>query len=95
MSIWLREKDLAGFSEYMLNKSNEERGHASRMIDYLLDCDEQVILPTIQSPQRAWDSTQALFDQVSGVPWSGVTPSAPPPRLRRGGPRTSGDRLHG
>lgn len=64
MSIWLREKDLAGFAEYMLNKSNEERGHASRMIDYLLDCDERVILPTIQSPQRSWDSTQALFDQV-------------------------------
>jgi glucans biosynthesis protein C len=31
----------------------------------------------------------------SGVPWSGVIPSAPPPRLRRGGQRTSGDRLHG
>ncbi|WP_255099551.1 ferritin-like domain-containing protein [Synechococcus sp. L2F] len=45
MSIWLREKDLAGFAEYMLNKSNEERGHASRMIDYLLDCDEQVFCP--------------------------------------------------
>ena len=29
MSIWLREKDLAGFSSYMLNKSNEERGHAA------------------------------------------------------------------
>jgi len=28
MSIWLREKDLAGFPTYMLNKSTEERGHA-------------------------------------------------------------------
>jgi ferritin len=30
-------KDLAGVSSYMLKKSNEERGHASRMIAYLAD----------------------------------------------------------
>ena len=67
MSIWLREKDLAGFSKYMLEKSNEERGHASRMIAYLVDCDEQVVLPTIQAPQRNWASVQNLFDQVSDM----------------------------
>jgi ferritin len=31
MSIWLREKDLAGFSTYMHDQSQEERGHAARM----------------------------------------------------------------
>lgn len=46
MSIWLRKKDLAGFSSYMLAKSNEERGHASRMIAYLVDSDETVELST-------------------------------------------------
>ena len=65
MSIWLREKDLAGFSQYMLQKSNEERGHASRMIAYLVDCDAEVELPTIQAPQRHWESVQHLFDQVA------------------------------
>ena len=64
MSIWLREKDLAGFSAYMQNKSQEERGHADRLIAYLVDCDEQVELPSIEAPQRSWQSTQALFDQV-------------------------------
>ena len=34
MSIWLREKDLAGFSTYMQSKSQEERGHADRLIGY-------------------------------------------------------------
>ena len=33
-------------------------------------------------------------DVMAYVPCSGVIPPAPPPRLRRGGPRTSGDRLH-
>ena len=65
MSIWLREKDLAGFSQYMLEKSNEERGHAARMIAYLVDCDAEVELPTIAAPQRQWESVQQLFDQVA------------------------------
>ncbi len=64
MSIWLREKDLAGFSTYMQNKSQEERGHADRLIAYLVDCDEEVELPPIDAPRRSWDSTQSLFDQV-------------------------------
>ncbi len=64
MSIWLREKDLAGFSTYMQRKSQEEREHADRLIAYLVDCDAQVELPSVDAPQRSWTSTQSLFDQV-------------------------------
>ncbi len=64
MAIWLREKDLAGFSLYMQKKSQEERTHADRLIGYLVDCDEQVELPSVDAPQRSWTSTQSLFDQV-------------------------------
>ena len=64
MSIWLRERDLIGFSSYMLNKSTEERGHASRFISYLVDSESEVQLPTINSPEREWQSVKALFDKV-------------------------------
>lgn len=64
MSIWLREKDLAGFSTYMLDKSQEERTHAARLIAYLVDSDEQVELPTVAAPERSWPGVQQLFDQV-------------------------------
>ncbi|MDP6172097.1 MAG: ferritin [Prochlorococcaceae cyanobacterium ETNP2_MAG_10] len=64
MSIWLREKDLAGFSTYMQMKSQEERGHADRLIAYLVDSDEQVELPAVEAPERNWESTQSLFDHV-------------------------------
>jgi ferritin len=74
MSIWLREKDLAGFSTYMLNKSTEERGHASRMIAYLVDSDEEVELPTVQAPERGWPSVNTLFDVVYDLE-KGVTAS--------------------
>jgi ferritin len=74
MSIWLREKDLAGFSTYMLDKSNEERIHASRMIAYLVDSDEVVELPTVEAPERQWPSVQQLFDAVYEME-KGVTAS--------------------
>jgi ferritin len=74
MSIWLREKDLAGFSTYMLEKSNEERAHAARMIAYLVDSDEEVELPTVEAPERQWPSVQLLFDAVYELE-KGVTAS--------------------
>ena len=64
MAIWLRERDLIGFSTYMLSKSNEERGHASKFIAYLVDSECNVQLPTIESPEREWQSVKTLFDKV-------------------------------
>ena len=64
MSIWLRERDLIGFSGYMLDKSTEERGHASRMIAYLVDNECDVQLPTIESPDREFKTVNDLFDKV-------------------------------
>jgi ferritin len=64
MSIWLRERDLAGFSQYMLERRDKERGHAARMIAYLVDCDETMKLPRLEAPERSWASLQELFDQV-------------------------------
>ena len=74
MSIWLRENDLIGFSTYMLNKSNEERGHAYRMIAFLVDSDQQVELPTVEAPERSWPSVKDLFDVVASLE-KGVTAS--------------------
>jgi ferritin len=48
----------------MLQKSDEERGHAARMIAYLVDSDEAMELPTVEAPKRSWTSRQELFDQV-------------------------------
>ncbi len=64
MSIWLRESDFCGFSYYMQEKSLEERTHADKLIEYLVDSDEQVELPNIDAPQRSWISIQTLFDDV-------------------------------
>jgi ferritin len=72
MSIWLREKDLDGFSTHMHDQSQEERDLAARMIAYLVGSDEQVELPTIEAPERSWPSVQTLFDQVYGMEKGGT-----------------------
>ena len=64
MSIWLREKDLTGFSTFMETKSNEERTHASRMIAFLVDNDQKVVLPSVNAPSGEWDSLENLFSNV-------------------------------
>ena len=53
------------------------------------------LLDTLRTTAQKMRTAEGVCRVESGVPWSGVIPSAPPPRLRRGGPRTSGDRLHG
>lgn len=60
----LREKDRAGFSQCMLEKSNDGRGHAARMAACLVDGDEPVQLPTIAAPKRSWPSVQQLYDRA-------------------------------
>ena len=64
-----------------------------------IDVDHGFIRRYAVTPANIHDSQMLprLLDpeNESGVPWSGVIPSAPPPRRSRGGPRTSGDRLHG
>ena len=72
MSIWLREKDLAGFSVYMQSKSQEERGHADRLIAYLVDSDAEVELPAVLAPKRNWESIKQSLTRF--MKWSKVSP---------------------
>ncbi len=51
----------------MLNKSTEERGYDSKFIAYLVDSECNVQLPTIESPEREWQSVKTLFDKVCEI----------------------------
>ncbi len=56
---------------------------------------EFISIFSVINQARARYERSFLLAQVACVPCIGVIPPALPPRLRRGGPRTSGDRLHG
>jgi ferritin len=64
MSVWLSANDLPGFSKWMRGQSSDEQLHAQRIIDHLLERDQQPILPAIPAPPKAWKSVEALCAHV-------------------------------
>lgn len=57
LSIWFELNDLPGFASWMKTQSQDELGHAQRIIDHLLERDLEVTLPAIESPPNSWPST--------------------------------------
>ena len=64
MSIWLAEHDLPGFAKWMAKQSGDERMHAQRIIDHLVDRDQKVKLPAVGAPPADWKSAEALCAHV-------------------------------
>lgn len=64
MSIWFELNDLPGFASWMKTQSQDELGHAQRIIDHLLERDQTVNLPAIESPPTEWSSTLAAVQSV-------------------------------
>ena len=54
MSIWLSEHDLPGFAAWMRKQSSDELLHAQRIIDHLVERDQEVVLPAIAAPPMTW-----------------------------------------
>jgi len=64
MSIWLAEHDLPGFAKWMAQQSADERMHAQRIIDHLVERDQKVKLPAVSAPPMDWKSAEALCAHV-------------------------------
>ena len=64
MSIWLAEHDLPGFAKWMTQQSGDERMHAQRIIDHLVERDQKVKLPAVAAPPMDWKSAEALCAHV-------------------------------
>jgi ferritin len=64
MSIWLSAHDLPGFSRWMRQQSSDELTHAQRIIEHLLERDQQPVLPAIPAPPKTWKSLEALCAHV-------------------------------
>lgn len=64
MAIWLAEHDLPGFASWMRKQSADERLHAQRIIDHLVERDQKVVLPAVPAPPASWKSAEALCEHV-------------------------------
>src|SRR5688500_5577734 len=64
MSIWLAAHDLPGFAKWMRQQSSDELLHAQRIIDHLVERDQNVTLPAVAAPPTAWASALELCDHI-------------------------------
>lgn len=64
MAIWLDAHDMPGFATWMKQQSSDERLHAQKIIDHLVERDQEVTLPAVAAPPRTWKSVEALCAHV-------------------------------
>ncbi len=66
MAAYLEEEGLSGFSNFMRVQVLEERSHAMKMYDYVLERGGKVILKQIDQPQVDFESALEIFTLALG-----------------------------
>ena len=62
MSYFLKHQGWEGFAHWMLMHSNEERGHATRMADYLIERGGKVKINMVNLVPEGWGSVLEVFE---------------------------------
>jgi ferritin len=62
MSAWFEERNYDGFAKWMRIQAEEERGHAMRIYDFVLDRGGRVTLEAIPEPAAKWKSEFEVFE---------------------------------
>ena len=74
MAIWLAEHDLPGFAKWMAQQSADERMHAQRIIDHLVERDQKVKLPSVAASKAQRVSSSLSYQPSNQQPPSAVVP---------------------
>jgi ferritin len=65
MAAYFEDKNLTGFGHWMRLQADEEREHAMKFYNFILDRGGQVQLKTIDGPQTDWKSNLEVAEQVA------------------------------
>ena len=65
MAAYFENKNLSGFAHWMRIQEAEEREHAMKFYDFILERGGQVILKSIDAPGTKWKSNLELFREVA------------------------------
>jgi ferritin len=65
MAAYFENKNLPGFAHWMRIQEGEEREHAMKFYDFMIDRGAQVLLAPIAAPESDWKSSLDLFKQVA------------------------------
>jgi ferritin len=65
MAAYFEDKNLAGFAKWMHVQEGEEREHAMKLYQFLVDRGGRVLLKSIGAPETDWKTSLDLFKQVA------------------------------
>ena len=65
MAAYFEDKNLTGFAHWMRLQADEEREHAMKFYNYILDAGGQVQLKAIDAPETDWKSNLQVAEQVA------------------------------
>jgi ferritin len=64
MALDFEAKNMKGFGKWLRVQAREEMGHATKLIDFIIERGGRAVVPALDAPPVAWKSAQAAFDQV-------------------------------
>lgn len=65
MAAYFEDRNLMGFAHWMRLQADEEREHAMKFYNFILDRGGRVYLKTIEAPDTDWKSNLAVAEQVA------------------------------
>jgi len=65
MAAYFEDKSLPGFAHWMRVQEAEEREHAMKFYDFLLERGGKVALKAIDAPKTEWASTMEVMEEVA------------------------------
>jgi len=65
MAAYFEDKNLPGFAHWMRVQESEEREHAMKLYDFLLERGGRVQLKAIDAPKTEWASTLEVAEEVA------------------------------
>ena len=64
MSAYLENIDLPGFANWMRVQYQEEKFHAEKLFDYIIERDGRAVLGQFEAPPVEWDSVLNVFEEA-------------------------------
>lgn len=64
MALDFETKNMKGFGKWLRVQAKEEMGHATKLIDFIIERGGRAVVPALDAPPATWKSAQAAFDQV-------------------------------
>ena len=65
MAAYFEDKNLPGFGNWMRLQANEEREHAMKFYDHILERGGRVTLKAIDAPKTDWNSNLEVAEEVA------------------------------